>query len=356
MTMSAPLVYGNNQTVEPIPAGSTLVVAGPVGSTMVIAGPGTPTPFNDPAGSLTNPSVQVSGPQTTQVGYGAFKYGNDGKPAIDLTVKTRGSAINTFDLVQSGDRVYSHLGQVGSGLQTAHIFGVTFSVDGSAITAGEANGRWDLALGSGYSTHAPDPQGRAGVMPAVAVNSHAQVAFWGAKAANYIDTGGLFGAQVTFPAGLANAGFAPTKWIITGAALLKTPEAGAFEVDTNGAPYFTMADGVRRRFVIESADAPKVAVNANAGGGAAATISAAGAAGQVVLTIGSGGSAVGDLFTVTYAHPYPVTSYPVVGFGTAASVGQGLYARGDRNGFTVGTATRYAAGAIVTVNYQAPGG
>ena len=134
-----------------------------------------------------------------------------------------------------------------------------------------------------------------------------------------------------------------------GAALLATPEAGAFEVDANARPYFTAADGIRRSIMLADTAAPTVKVLPDAGSGATATITATGTAGIVQL-VTSAATRAGDLFTVTYAHAYPSASYPVIAAANAAAVAL------VRNGYLTATASGFTVSQPATSGTTLPAG
>ena len=160
-------------------------------------------------------------------------------------------------------------------------------------------------------------------------------------------------------AGAASPGSGALKFLRSGAALLATPEAGAFEVDANARPYFTAADGIRRGVMLVETINPSIKVLPGAGSGATATINASGDTGIVLLAT-SAATGAGDLFTVTYAHAYQSASYAVTSAANAAAVAL------VRNGYLTATATGFtvsqpsAPGATLpagtyAITFNAPG-
>ncbi len=319
--------------------------------------PGTPAVANS-LGTLGNQPIQVNGTDSESTGYMAFKYGADGKGIINYWVKTRGKAMNGYDAVQKGDRIVSDLWQAGTGGQTGHAGGNWVIVDNSAFTAGEVASRWTLFTGTGIGSFQATKQypQRYGSMNAIVANSYQQVLFPGGVNLLTAPAGSNFGGWVVIGAGAASPGFGPLKFLTSGAALLSVPEAGAFEVDANARPYFTAGDGVRRAFVLADTATPGVKVLAGAGSGATATIDANGNSGVVRLTTGASASA-GDVFAVTYAHPYASASYPVISAANAPAVSlvKNGYLTATATGFTLSLPSGLSASTAYVVTFYAPG-
>ncbi len=318
---------------------------------------GTPA-VNDPNGTVGNMVVQVNAADPNVAGYLAFKYGADSKGITNFWVKTRGVKMNTFDAVQAGDRVVTDLWQAGTGSQTGHLGGTRVIVDANPTNSGEVAARWVLFTDTGVHISQASPQypNRFGPIDAVVVNSFQQVLFPGGLGGMLPPPGANFGGWVVIGAGAPSPGFGALKFLSANAQLLAVPEPGAFEVDASAVPYFTMADGVRRSVVLNDTAAPTVAVLAAAGNGASAKIDAQGNSGVITLTTGSG-SASGDQFRVTYAHPYPTASYPVVAAANAAGV------TAVRNGFLEATPAGFvldvpgglAPNTTYVITFNAPG-
>ncbi len=334
------------------PLSSTLIVATDIAGT---------APVNNINGTTNTPLLQINGTDSVNTGYLEFRYGADPQGIYNVFVKTRGTAMNDYAAVQPGDRIVTNAIQAGSGGQAGHVGTDVWVVDGANITAGEINGRWLLSTGTGIlsqvAAKTPYPE-RYGLMQAIVANSYQQVFFPGgiggpnARLAN----GSNFGGWVVIGAGAPAPGFAPLKFQTNGAAILTTPEPGAFEVDAGARPYFTGADGVRRAFGLADTGTPVVAIAAGAGRGATVTVDASGSAGTIALVTGSSPTA-GAVLTLTYAHPYAATSYPLFSPGNAAaatSTSQ-MYATGTRAGFALSTVAPLAAGTTYIVTYQAPG-
>lgn len=332
--------------------------ASSISKTTVVGGeqPNTPA-ATDASGTIGNSPIQVNGSVPNDTGYLAFKYGADGKGITNYWVKTRGTAMNSYDPVQVGDRIVVDLWQAGTGSQTGHAGGTQVSVDNAAFTAGEVAGRWSLFTGTGIqstqvSKHYPN---RYGSLNAIVANSYQQVLFPGGVPMATPGAGANFGGWVVIGAGAATPGFGALKFLRSGAALLTTTEAGAFEVDAGARPYFTAGDGVRRSFVLADTAAPGVKVLAGAGPGATATIDAGGMSGIVTLVMGGGAgrpgwegpgphAAAGDLFVVTYAHGYAAASYPVISAANAAAVAL------VRNGYVTASATGFTVSLVGTTS------
>ena len=315
----------------------------------------------DSSGTIGNSPVQVNGSTTNDTGYLAFKYGADGKGVTNYWVKTRSPAMNGYAAVQNGDRIVVDLWQAGTGAQTGHVGGTRVTVDNAAFSAGEVAGRWALFTGTGIASSQVTqayPR-RYGSMNAIVANSYQQVIFPGGVNPALPSAGSNFVGWVVIGAGAASPGFGPLKFLRSGAALLATPEAGAFEIDANARPYFTAADGIRRSIMLADTAAPTVKVLPDAGSGATATITATGTAGIVQL-VTSAATRAGDLFTVTYAHAYPSASYPVISAANAAAVAlvRNGYLTATATGFTVSQpsipATALPAGTYA-ITFNAPG-
>lgn len=312
--------------------------------------PGTPAVANS-SGTIGDAPIQVNGSAPNDTGYLAFKYGADGKGVTNYWVKTRSPAMNGYAAVQNGDRIVVDLWQAGTGAQTGHVGGTRVTVDNAAFSAGEVAGRWALFTGTGIASSQVTqayPR-RYGSMNAIVANSYQQILFPGGVNPALASAGSNFGGWVVIGAGAASPGFAPLKFLRVGAALLATPEAGAFEVDANARPYFTAADGVRRSIMLADTAAPTVKVLPDAGSGATATITATGTAGIVQL-VTSAATRAGDLFTVTYAHAYPSASYPVIAAANAAAVAL------VRNGYLTATASGFTVSQPATPGTALPAG
>lgn len=319
--------------------------------------PGTPAVANA-SGTIGNSPIQVNATDGDRAGYLAFKYGADGKGVINYWVKTRGATMNNYAAVQIGDRIVSDLWQAGTGTQTGHVGGTRVTVDNAAFTAGEVAGRWTLFTGTGiHSSQASKkyPK-RFGSLNAIVANSYQQVLFPGGVGGGTPPSSGNFGGWVVIGAGAADPGFGPLKFVASGAQLLTVPEPGAFEVDANAKPYFTAADGVRRALVLADAGVPSVQALAATGAGASATIDAQGNSGVVRLTTGAKTGA-GDLFTVTYAHPYASASYPVISAANAQGVTlvQNGYLTATTSGFTLSLPSGPSPLTAYAITFYAPG-
>lgn len=372
------------QTVSPVSPGTpvvdpvaramaqqalTLASAPVISKTTVVGGPpGTPV-ITDATQTLGAAPIQVMGDEAGNVGFMAFKYGADAKGVTNYWVKSRGVAPNTYGQALLGDRVVTDFWQAGNGWKTAHVGLTQVTIDSAIFNAGEMAGRWSLYTGTGYSAATATKQfpDRWGSKEAIVANSYQQIMFPGGMIDATPGPGGNFGGWVVIGAGAATPGFGPLKFLSAGAALLTTPEAGAFEVDATARPYFTAGDGVRRSFVLADTAAPTVRAlgqtgagqaGMGAGVGATARIDASGNAGVVTLTTGPG-AGTGDLFTVTYAHPYPAASYPIVSAANAAAVAlvRGAYLTATPAGFTLSlpAGTTAAAGTTYAITFGAAG-
>lgn len=319
--------------------------------------PGTPAAA-DPNGTVGNQVMQVNATDPNATGYLAFKYGADGKGVVNMWIKTRGTKMNTFDAVQAGDRVVSDLWQAGTGSQSGHVGGTRVIVDADPTNAGEVAGRWVLFTDTGIHISQASPQypNRFGTIDAIVANSFQQVLFPGGVGGSVPPPGSNFGGWVVIGAGAASPGFSPLKFLSSNAALLAVPEPGAFEVDAGAVPYFTAADGVRRRIVLSDIAAPTVRPLAAAGPGASVQIDAQGTSGIITLTTGSAPTG-GDQLTVTYAHAYPSASYPVITAANAASVAvvQKGFLEATPAGFTLNVPTGLAPNTAYAFTFNAPG-
>jgi hypothetical protein len=329
--------------------------------TTIVGGETLTTPaLVDTTGTVGNSPIQVAGSAADDTGYLAFKFGDDGKGITNYWVKTRGPTMNSYGAVQAGDRIMVDLWQAGTGSQTGHAGGIWVTVDNDRYTAGEVAGRWTLLTGTGIHVSQATPQypQRFGSMAALVANSFQQVYFPGGAAPFTTGPNSNFGGWVVIGAGAAAPGFGALKFVSAGATLLATPEAGAFEVDARARPFFTTADGIRRAVMLVDTGAPIVRVLAGAGPGASASIDASGTAGTVTLTTGAVAGTGGSLFQVTYAHPYPAASYPVISAGNAATVGlvREGYVTATASGFSVSLppGTGIAAGTYA-ITFSAPG-
>lgn len=318
---------------------------------------GTPAVANA-AGTIGNSPVQVNGTNPDNTGYLAFRYGADAAGISNYWVKTRGTSMNNFAAVKVGDRIVSDFWQAGTGGQTGHVGGSLVSVDNAAFTAGEVAGRWALFTGTGIHISQVSKQypKRFGSINAIVANSYQQVLFPGGVSATVPPHSANFGGWVVIGAGAPSPGFGALKFLTAGAALLTTPEAGAFEVDAAAKPYFTTSDGVRRAVVLVDTASPTIRVLAGAGTGASATIDANGTSGLVSLVAGAQPSA-GDLFTITYAHPYASASYPVVSAANAAAIAlvKNAYLIATAHGFTLSLPSGLGAGTTYAITFNAPG-
>lgn len=318
---------------------------------------GTPA-VADPNGTVGNMLIQVNAADPNVAGYLGFKYGTDGKGIMNYWVKTRGAKMNTFDTVLAGDRVVTNLWQAGTGSQTGHVGGTRVTVDAKPTNAGEVAGRWELFTGTGVHLSQASPQypKRFALVDAIVANSFQQVLFPGGVGGLIPPLGANFGGWVVIGAGATSPGFGPLKFLSLNAQLLAVPEPGAFEVDAGAVPYFTKADGVRRSIVLNDTAAPTVKPLAAAGTGASAKIDAQGNSGIITLTTGSAPTS-GDQLSVTYAHPYPTASYPVIAAANAASV------TAVRNGFLEATPAGFmlnvpaglAPNTAYAITFNAPG-
>lgn len=365
VTPGGPVLPPVTITVDPVARAMaqealTLAAAPVISKTTVVGGPpGTPVISNSTL-TLSDVPIQVMGDQPDNVGFMAFKYGADGKGVTNFWVKSRGIAPNTYGQALLGDRVVTDFWQAGNGSYTSHVGYTQVTIDSATFNAGEMAGRWSLYTGTGYSAATATKQFpvRWGSKEAIVANSYQQVMFPGGMVDTTPGPGGNFGGWVVIGAGAATPGFGPLKFLSAGAALLTTPEAGAFEVDAAATPYFTAGDGVRRSFVLADTAAPMVRALGQAGIGATARIDASGNAGMVTLTTGPG-AGTGDLFTVTYAHPYPAASYPIVSAANAAAVAlvHGGYLTATPAGFTLSlpAGTAAAAGTTYAITFGAPG-
>lgn len=344
------------------PAASAPAIAVPpivLPSPLVISAiPGMP-PVDNKNGTTNTPFLQISGNEAGNTGYLEFMYGANGKGVFNTIVKTRGTAMNTYAAVQSGDRMMTTMLQAGSGGQAGHAGTEEWTVDGSNIVDGEVNGRWSVATGVGRSygpaQQTPFPY-RYGVRNAIIANTFQQVYLPGGVVgpAGDMPSGSNFGGWLVIGAGASAPGFGPLKFLTAGAVALARPEPGAFEVDAGGTPYFTRGDGVRRAFALTDTAAPGVAPGAAAGNGASASVDAGGAAGTVTLVTGASPTQ-GNVVTLTYAHPYATASYPVVSPANAAAAGVHFYATGTASGFTLGATGALAANTTYRITYQVAG-
>jgi len=319
--------------------------------------PGTPAAA-DPNGTVGNMLMQVNATDPNVSGYLAFKYGADGKGVTNMWIKTRGTKMNTFDAVQAGDRVVSDLWQAGTGNQAGHVGGIRVIVDADPTNAGEVAGRWALFTDTGIHISQASPQypNRFGPINAIVANSFQQVLFPGGLGGMLPPPGSNFGGWVVIGAGAISPGFSPLKFLTSNAELLAAPEPGAFEVDASAAPYFTTADGVRRSIVLNDTAAPTVKPLAAAGTGASTQIDAQGNSGIVTLTTGSAPTG-GDQFIVTYAHPYPTASYPVIAAANAASVTavRNGFLEATPAGFSLNVPAGLAPNTAYAITFNAPG-
>lgn len=329
--------------------------------TTVVGGQSLRTPpVTDGVGTIGNSPIQVNGSEPDNTGYLAFKYGADAKGIVNYWVKTRGTTPNSYGAVQLGDRIVLDAWQAGTGGQTGHAGLIQVTVDKAAFTAGEVAGRWSLLTGTGIHSSQASKQypNRFGSMDALVANSYQQVLFPGGATDTTPGAGANFGGWVVIGAGASSPGFGALKFLSPGAALLATPEAGAFEVDAGATPYFTRGDGVRRAVVLADVAAPAVATKVDAGSGATTRIDASGSSGVVTLTAGTNAGG-GDLFTVTYAHAYSTASYPVVSAANpaAAALVRSSYLTATAAGFTLSlpAGATVAAGTDYAVTFYAPG-
>ena len=318
---------------------------------------GTPA-VADPNGTVGNMLMQVIATDPNVAGYLGFKYGADGKGVVNFWVKTRGAKMNTFDAVQAGDRVVTDLWQAGTGSQTGHVGGTRVIVDANPTNAGEVAGRWALFTGTGVHISQASPQypNRFGPINAIVANSFQQVLFPGGLGGLLPPPGANFGGWVVIGAGATSPGFSPLKFRSSNAQLLAVPEPGSFEVDAGAVPYFTKADGVRRSIVLSDTAAPTVKPLAAAGTGASAKIDAQGNSGIITLTTGSAPTS-GDQFSVTYAHPYPSASYPVIAAANAASVNavRNGFLEATPAGFMLNVPAGLAPNTAYAITFNAPG-
>ena len=261
------------------------------------------------SGTVGNAPIQVSGSAANDTGYLAFKYGADVKGVTNYWVKTRSPAMSGYAAIQNGDCVIIDLWQAETGGQAGHVGGTRVTIDNAVFSAGEVAGRWALFTGTGVASLQVSKQYSVGwgTMNAIVANSYQQVIFPGGVNPALPSAGSNFGGWVVIGAGAVSPGFGALKFLRSGAALLATPEAGAFEVDANARPYFTAADGIRRGVMLVETINPSIKVLPGAGSGATATINASGNTGIVLLAT-SAATGAEDLFTVTYAHAYPSAS------------------------------------------------
>lgn len=315
-------------------------------------------PVAQSSGTIGSSSFQANGSDPETTGYLAFKYGADAKGVINYWAKTRGAAMNSYAAVELGDRIVSDFWQAGTGAQTGHVGGTQVTVDNAAFTAGEVAGRWTVFTGTGIQQQQASKTypNRFGSITAIAANSYQQVLFPGGVSGALPPEGSNFGGWVVIGAGAAAPGYGALKFLSADAALLAAPEPGAFEVDARATPYFTTGDGIRRRVVLADTGLPTVRALAAAGRGAAVSIDANGTAGAITLVTGAD-AGNGDVFAVSYVHPYANASYPVLFPGNAAAAGlvRSGYLTATAAGFTFTAPAGIAAGTTYTLTFQAPG-
>lgn len=108
--------------------------------------------------------------------------------------------------------------------------------------------------------------------------------------------------------------------------------------------------------LIGQAAAPTLTLLAAAGTGATISQTFSKGGGTITLTIGTG-AVNGDLFSATYATPFPNRSHPVFFSGSSATVpiiGRGGYAVATASGFTMGSNTT-ASSTTVVIHYMLQG-
>lgn len=220
---------------------------GTAGPALLISHPNLGTAPSIP-GIIDGTIGQFIGDGTSGAGTLVMRYSNDTKGGSDFYVKSRATTVAAIGTspgaLISGDKIHtlSIFGDAGQGY-VAHIGQRVWGMDGAPLgDATELPGYYSISTGTGGHL--------TGQRCAIEMNSRQQVHFPGPNSTAFGPTGASWGANLTLGVGAVSAGSAPLKFIVTGAALLTTPEPGAFECDATGNLYFTNAAGVRKQVTL----------------------------------------------------------------------------------------------------------
>ena len=264
-------------------------------------------------GTALDGLLQITGTDQLSVGLQSIIFGNHTKGVQDYIGKSRGAAIGDMAVLVAGDRIYTQNIQAADAAGVfGHVGTTRWFLDGTPDANSEMHGAWEISTGTGNNI--TEDAVYYGLRVAIRANSKQQVYFPGkltaiadipAAAANH-------GAIVRIGKGGANAGEAAMLFDLTGAALMTTPVAGAYEVDSAGVHYITNSSAKRDAVLVgqvkASGDSGAIAAGAAAGTGP--TISVVWGNGCATVTLTTGTSpATGDLFTLTFPHTFPTRSY-----------------------------------------------
>lgn len=297
------------------------------------------------SGTMFDSFLQLHGTSQTDTGWSVTKWGDDNKGARLTLAKSRGASYGDFATTQAGDRVASIDMQVayGASQQFGHAGSIFFLVDGTTDGNSETAGRMQFYTGTGNNI--VENGTYYGVRCALDLNRHQQAYLPGklTSAPPAADTN--FGAILRVGKGGTGTGEAAMLFDLTGAALMTTPVAGAYEVDSSGGHYITDVNAKRDAVLVGQVkvggDSGAIAAGTAAGSGPTISVVWGNGCARVTLTTGTSAT-TGDVCTITYPHTFANRSFVFLqGANTNAAtfVGRNIYTTATTSAVTLTTPT-----------------
>ena len=307
-------------------------------------------------GTALDSFLQIQGTSDLSTGFQIIKWGDDTKGAQTYYGKSRGGTYGTIAPLVAGDRIITKNIQAGTqnGLWFGHVGTEQWVLDGTPDSGSEMHGRWTVSTGTGNNA-SEDPV-YFGLKTAIQANARQQVYFPGKLTTSYPSAGVYSTAVVRI--GIGGTDQSAMLFDLTSAALMTTPIAGSFEVDSTGQPYFTPSSAKRNAFMLgqvkAGGDSGAVAVGAQAGTGATASVDWGNGCATITVNTGTG-AATGDLVTLTYPNAFSTRSYPIPVAGNDAAAGPKLVASQAAGSVTIraiGTAPTSSTAHIIHLIFQ----
>ena len=281
--------------------------------------------------------LQIHGTSDLSTGFQLIKWGNDTKGAQTYYGKSRGATYGTIAPLVAGDRIITKNIQAGTqnGLWFGHVGTERWVIDGTPDSGSEMHGRWTVSTGTG--NNASEDAVYYGLKPAIEANARQQVYFPGKLTTSY-PAAGVYSTAVV-RVGIGGTDQSAMLFDLTSAALMTTPIAGSYEVDSNGVHYITDVNAKRDVVLVgqvkTGGDSGAVAAGAAAGTGPTID-SVVWGNGAVRITFTSGTTpTTGTILTITYPHTFANRSFA---FLQAANAISGAY--WGRNSYTTCTASQ----------------
>lgn len=238
-------------------------------------------------------------------GLTSVRWSNDRHGVSDEIAKSRSSGYGTYVALQSGDNIYTQSFFGDTGELFGHAGDIEWLVDG--IPAGV--GVHDVPSAIRIET---DNGTAGGTRTALWINKSQKLLVAG-PGTGTPTTGVDLGANLVIGVGSSTPNGAPLKFTLTAAALLVTPEAGAFEVDSSGNLFTTNSSAVRSGIVSSITNTSGQLAYFNSGTNSLSSVATTSAScsgtvscssfttiGSSPITItGSGGSSLGTIATST---------------------------------------------------------